>query len=209
MITSYNKVDVNSDPCSVVMATTKPRPKAPTGLKAQGGLPARIPLAWDSNSETDIKYYRLQRKEAEGKFKEISKIGADQTQYEDGKLEHGTTYFYLLQAEDRDALLSDFSATVEAATKPLPQAPAGIEVKGVAAGFELQWKPNQEMDIVRYRIFIHSFLTDKEIGSTDKTTFRIDTLKSDEEYSVSLTAVDKDGLESKKSEWITVRTLGE
>lgn len=209
MITSYNKVDVNSDPCSVVMATTKPRPKAPTGLKAQGGLPVKIPLAWNSNSETDIKYYHLQRKQAGGKFKEITRTGADETQYEDGKLEHGTTYFYRLQAEDKDSLLSDFSGTVEATTKPLPQAPAGLVVKGVAAGFELKWQPNQETDIVKYRIFIQSFLSDKEIGNTDKTNFSIDTLKADEEYTVSVTAVDQDGLESKKSEAIKVRTLAQ
>jgi fibronectin type 3 domain-containing protein len=50
---------------------------------------------------------------------------------------------------------------------------------------------------------------DKEIGSTDKVEFTTDTLKPDDEYSISVTAIDKDGLESEKSEPITVRTLGE
>ena len=62
---------------------------------------------------------------------------------------------------------------------------------------------------MKYKIYLHSFLVDKEIGSTDKTQFTIDSLKPEEEYTVSLTAVDKDGLESQKSEWIKVRTLGE
>jgi len=209
MITSYNKVDVNSDPCPVVLATTKPRPQPPTGLNAQGGLPAKIPLAWNPNSETDIKYYRLQRKQAGGKFKEITKLDSDKNQYEDGKLDHGTTYFYQLQAEDKDKLRSDFSGTVEATTKPLPQPPAGLEAKGTAAGFELQWKPNPEKDIVKYKIYVRSFLTDKEIGSTEATNFTIDTLKPDAEYTVRVTVVDQDGLESKKSDAVKVRTLGE
>jgi hypothetical protein len=209
MITSYNKVDVNSDPCTVASATTKPRPTAPTGLSAQGGLPARITLAWNQNPETDIKYFHLYRKKAEGKFKERTKLPPDQSQYEDVKLDHGTIYIYQLQAEDKDKLLSDFSDSAEATTKPLPHPPTGLEVQGVANGFELRWKPNPEPDIVKYKIYLHSFLVDKEIGSTDKTQFTIDSLKPEEEYTVSLTAVDKDGLESQKSEWIKVRTLGE
>jgi fibronectin type 3 domain-containing protein len=209
MITSYNKVDVNSDPCTVAPATTKPRPKAPTGLSAQGGLPARTALAWNQNPETDIKYFHLYRKKAEGKFKERTKLPPDQSQYEDVKLDHGTTYIYQLQAEDKDKLLSDFSDSAEAATKPLPHPPTGLEVQGVANGFELRWKPNPEPDIVKYKIYRHSFLGDKEIGSTDKTQFTIDSLKPEEEYTVTLTAVDQDGLESKKSEQIEVRTLGE
>jgi hypothetical protein len=124
MITSYNKVDVNSDPCTVASATTKPRPTAPTGLSAQGGLPARITLAWNQNPETDIKYFHLYRKKAEGKFKERTKLPPDQSQYEDVKLDHGTIYIYQLQAEDKDKLLSDFSDSAEATTKPLPHPPA-------------------------------------------------------------------------------------
>ncbi|MFA9433478.1 MAG: fibronectin type III domain-containing protein [Deltaproteobacteria bacterium] len=209
MITSYNKVDVNSDPCTVASATTKPRPTAPTGLSAQGGLPARTALAWNQNPETDIKYFHLYRKKAVGKFKERTKLPPDQSQYEDVKLDHGTTYIYQLQAEDKDKLLSDFSDSAEAATKPLPHPPTGLEVQGVANGFELRWKPNPEPDIVKYKIYLHSFLVDKEIGSTDKTQFTIDSLKPEEEYTVTLTAVDQDGLESKKSEQIEVRTLGE
>ena len=209
MITSYNKVDVNSDPSPVVSGTTKPRPQAPTGLSARGGLPAKIPLAWNANPEADIKYYHLFRKRAGGKFKEITKLGSEKIQYVDGKLDHGTTYYYQMQAEDKDKLNSDLSKTVEATTKSLPQPPAGLETKGLANGFELKWKPNPESDIANYRIYLRSFFVDKEIGRTDETTFTIITLKPNEEYAVSVTAVDRDGLESKKSEPITVRTLAE
>jgi fibronectin type 3 domain-containing protein len=209
MITSYNKVDVNSDPCSLVSATTKPRPAAPTGLSAQGGLPGKVVLAWNPNPETDIKYYHLHRKRSGDKFKEVEKLPADKTLYEDVKLDHGTTYVYRLQVEDEDKLLSDFSETLEATTKPLPKAPIGLAVKPLANGFELKWKPNPEPDIANYKIYLRSFFMDKEIGSTDKVEFTTDTLKPDDEYSISVTAIDKDGLESEKSEPVKVRTLGE
>jgi len=209
MITSYNKVDVNSDPCSIASATTKPRPTAPTGLSAQGGLPAKIALSWNANPETDIKQYHLYRKRSGDKFKEAEKLPSDTTLYEDGKLDHGTTYIYKLQVEDEDKLLSDFSSNVEATTKPLPKPPTSLEVKPLAHGFELKWKPNTEPDIANYKIYLRSFFMDKEIGSTDKVEFTTDTLKPDDEYSISITAIDKDGLESEKSEPITVRTLGE
>jgi len=209
MITSYNKVDVNSDPCSIASATTKPRPTTPTGLSAQGGLPGKIALAWNPNPETDIKHYHLQRKQSGDKFKEVEKLPADMTLYEDVKLNHGTTYVYRLQVEDEDKLLSDFSETVEATTKSLPKPPTGLEVKPLANGFELKWKPNPEPDIANYKIYLRSFFMDKEVGSTEEVEFTTDTLKPGDDYSISITAIDKDGLESEKSEPITVRTLSE
>jgi fibronectin type 3 domain-containing protein len=209
MITSYNKVDVNSDPCSVVSATTKPRPSPPTGLSAQGGLPAKIVLAWNPNPETDIKYYHVHRKRSGEKFKEVERLPTDETLYEDVKLDHGTTYVYRFQAEDEDNLLSDFSNAAEATTKPLPKSPTTIEVKPLANGFKLTWEPNPEPDIVTYKIYLHSFFRDKEIGNTDELEFTTESLKPDDDYSVSVTAVDKDGLESEKSEPVEVRTLGQ
>ena len=209
MITSYNKVEVNSDPCPIVSATTKPRPTAPTGLKARGGLPAKIALTWNSNPEADVKYYHLYRKRNGEKFKEGEKLPPDQTLYEDVKLDHGTTYLYRLQVEDEDKLLSDLSSSAEATTKPLPKPPTGLEVKPLAKGFELKWKANPEPDVVNYKIYLRSFFTDKEIGSTDKVEFTTDTLKAEDEYNISVTAIDKDGLESEKSEPMTVRTLAE
>jgi fibronectin type 3 domain-containing protein len=82
-------------------------------------------------------------------------------------------------------------------------------VQGSVSGFKLRCKANPEPDIVKYKIYIQSFLTDKEIGSTETTDFTIDTLKPDDEYTISITAVDQDGLESEKSAQIKVRTLGE
>ena len=175
----------------------------------QGGLPAKIALTWNSNPEADVKYYHLYRKRNGEKFKEVEKLPPDQTLYEDVKLDHGTTYLYRLQVEDEDKLLSDLSSSAEATTKPLPKPPTGLEVKPLVNGFELRWKANPEPDIAKYKIYLHSFLMDKEIGSTDKIEFSIDTLKPDDEYSMSITALDKDGLESEKSEPITVRTLRE
>ena len=209
MVTSYNKVDVNSVPSAIVSATTKPRPGAPTGLGAKGGLPAKIVLTWNPNPERDIKYYHLHRKQGGDRFKEVEKLPPDKTLYEDVKLDHGATYLYRLQAEDEDKLLSGFSSTAQATTKPLPKPPTGLEVKPLAHGFELKWEPNPEPDIADYKIYLRSFFTDNEIGSTDKVEFTTDTLKPDDEYTVSVTAIDKDGLESKKSEPITVRTLAE
>jgi fibronectin type 3 domain-containing protein len=209
MITSYNKVDVNSDPCSIVSATTKPRPSAPAGLSAQGGLPGKVALAWNPNPETDIKYYHLYRKRSGDKFREVKKLPPGTTLYEDVKLDHGTNYAYRLQVVDEDKLLSDFSVTVETTTKALPQSPTGLKVKPLVNGFELRWKPNPEPDIARYKIYLRFIFTDKVIGSTDKVEFTTDTLKPEDEYRISVTAIDKDELESEKSDIITVRTLAE
>ena len=79
-------------------------------------------------------------------------------------------------------------------------------MQGAENGFELSWKPSPESDIVEYKIYLRSLLKDKKIGSTEATNFTADTLNPDTEYTVSVTAVDIDGLESEE---ITVRTLGE
>ena len=207
MITSYNKVDVKSDPSAPANATTKPRPQQPTGFSAQGGLPATVVLTWKPNPERDLRYYHLWRQQPEKKFKELKKLPPEQTNYEDQEVKHGTVYRYRLQTEDKDKLLSDFSAPVEATTKPLPEPPAGLEVKALPNGFELSWKSNSEPDIDRYKIYLKSFVAYKEIGSTERPPFTILTLDSDKEYTVAITAVDKDGLESKRSLTITVRSL--
>jgi fibronectin type 3 domain-containing protein len=208
-IRSYNKVDVRSDPSLQASATTKPRPEVPTGLKAQGGMPAKVVLSWNPNPETDIKRYRIWRQQAEKKIKEIKKVPADQNEYEDNGLDHGTTYSYQIQAEDEDKLISDLSAAAEASTKPLPTPPAGLKVSSIPHGFVLKWKSNPEPDIVTYKIYLQAFLTDKEIGSSDKTSFTIDNLDADKEYTVFVTAVDQDGLEGDKSDPVTVRTPAE
>jgi fibronectin type 3 domain-containing protein len=105
--------------------------------------------------------------------------------------------------------VSDFSLTAEATTKPLPKSPTGIEMTPLVNGFKLTWEPNPEPDIATYTIYLRSFFTDKEIGNTGELEFATESLKPDDEYSISVTAVDKDGLESEKSEPITVRTLGQ
>jgi fibronectin type 3 domain-containing protein len=154
----------------------------------------------------DLKAYHIWRRQSGKEFKEIEKVRQDQTRFEDDGLNHGTTYGYRLQAEDADGLLSDFSIMLEPTTKPLPRTPTDLEANALPSGFILRWKPNPEPDIATYKIYVLSFLTDKEIGSTEKIPFSITTLDADKEYTVSVTAVDKDGLESNKSEPVTIRT---
>jgi fibronectin type 3 domain-containing protein len=209
MITSYNKVDLNSNPTPVVSATTKPRPTTPIGLSAHSGLVATIILTWKTNPEPDIQYFHVHRKRGGEKFKEIEQVSSDKTRYQDSNLDHGTTYVYCLQAEDEDHLLSDPSDSAQATTKPRPKPPAGLKAKGIPNGFKLRWQPNPEPDIMNYKIYLRSFLFDKQIGRTDTVHFTTDTLKPDEEYTLQVTAIDKDGLESEKSEEVTVRTLGQ
>jgi fibronectin type 3 domain-containing protein len=169
-------------------------------------LPAKVALSWKPNPETDMARYHIYRQQAGKKAKRIKKVAADRSRYDDGGLDHGTAYVYLLQAEDKDGLLSDFSPGVEAATKPLPQRVVGLKASAIPAGLVLGWTANPEPDIVTYKIYMRSFLSNKEVGSTDKISFTIDTLDSDREYTLLVTAVDQDGLESEKSEPITVRT---
>ncbi|MBN2688729.1 MAG: fibronectin type III domain-containing protein, partial [Deltaproteobacteria bacterium] len=53
-ITTYNKVDVESEMTDAVCATTKPRPSKPTGLSGQNLQVKKVPLRWSANAEKDI-----------------------------------------------------------------------------------------------------------------------------------------------------------
>ncbi|UCG13849.1 MAG: hypothetical protein JSU72_05090 [Deltaproteobacteria bacterium] len=206
MIASYNKVNVYSDPSPPQAATTKPRPQTPTGIAAKGGLPEKVAVSWDHNPEPDITYFHIWRQQQPGDFKEIKKVPGSETDFEDDGLDHGTTYIYRVQAEDADGLLSDLSPNAAATTKPLPQPPTDLEITALPQGFRLVWRPNPEPDVVDYRIYLVSFLGDKEIGQTKEIPFITTSLDPDKEYTVVITAVDQHGLESDKSEPVTVRT---
>lgn len=200
IITSYNRVGVESEPSPPVAARTKPRPAKPTDLRGESLKVKVAPLRWEKNQEKDVVYYRIFRSEGrEEGFSQIARI-AEVTSYLDQNLKDGTTYSYRIQAEDKDELLSDLSEVVRVQTKARPRKPLGLTGDSLTTKVELSWTPSPEADIVRYVIYSKRFLGLDRLGVSTTTTFSDAPLERGKSRTYVVTAVDKDGLESDPSD---------
>src|SRR5579864_6175394 len=86
-------------------------PAVPTGLSASAGV-AAIELAWERNTEPDLKEYRLYRSEENEPFVQIAE-GLEGPSYSDRKIESGKHYKYRVVAVDQAGNLSEPSGTIE------------------------------------------------------------------------------------------------
>lgn len=205
-LTSFNKVNVESDMTPVISATTKPRPKKPAGLKSEGIKIKGVALSWAPNSEPDIIAYHVFRAADLGDSFSPQGKTTGQTRYQDGNLKDGQSYQYKIQAEDKDELLSDFSDVITASTKPRPRPPQGLQGLSNSGGTEIKWNPSPEADIVSYAVYEKGFFKPERISPDIKQTSYTDErpLKAGKERVYVVTAIDRDGLESEISQELTV-----
>lgn len=207
---TYNRVGVDSDLSEVVAATTKARPSKPSSLKGEAMKVKSAPLTWLANPEKDIVFYRVFRKAASGSgnFSDVAKIPTPETRYLDKALADGEVYFYKIQAEDGDGLLSAFSDEIRVQTKARPMSPDPVSGVFQNGSVELKWRPGPEVDIAHYRIYEKSYWSTEPVPGVDPVTspfvkFKI-TLEQGKKKTYVVTSIDRDGLESAYSGDITV-----
>ncbi|MBI5815311.1 MAG: fibronectin type III domain-containing protein [Nitrospinae bacterium] len=204
-VRSFNTVGVESEAAVAVEAKTKPAPVRPSGLSATQGEPGRSTLKWSPNPEADIVSYKVLRSaSATGSFGAIGSV--KETYYEDTGLKNGMTYYYRVQATDKDELLSPESDTVSVATKPVPSAPGELSAVADTSAVTLTWKANPEPDIDHYEIYSAGFFGKQKLGDSPRPSFIADGLKPDTSYTFVVTAVDKAGLVSDPSAPAMVQT---
>jgi len=203
-ITSFNKVEVESDQSEAVSATTKPRPVAPSGLKGESLKVKSVPLTWNPNPEPDIEKYHIYRaEEGEKDFSRIASIKG-KTNFVDTGLKDGQVYKYRLQAEDKDELLSDLSESITVKTKPRPQKPGKIQGTIRQGKVHLSWTPSPETDIEHYIVYEKKFFGSEKIGEVTAPLFSEAAPPKGKSKTYVITAKDRDGLESEPSEEITI-----
>jgi hypothetical protein len=111
----------NVDSATVAVADTAPG--APTGVTAAGS-DGQVALNWNANGEPDVLGYRVYRSSTSGgPYTDISGLAAG-TNYDDLAVTNGTTYFYVISAEDAAANASANSAEVSATPQSVAQATA-------------------------------------------------------------------------------------
>jgi fibronectin type 3 domain-containing protein/TolB-like protein len=203
-ITTFNKVDVESDLSETAFAATKPRPTKPTGLKGDALKVKEVPLTWLPNPEKDIAVYHIYR--ATGSEEDYSRITKVQgkTSYQDQELKDGYAYRYRIQAEDKDELFSDFSNTITIQTKPKPKSPEGLTAEVLQGKVELTWKAGNERDISHYNVYEKRFFGLEKIHTVKITNFSEAGPVKGKSKAYAVTSVDKDGLESEPSQEVTI-----
>jgi hypothetical protein len=204
-VRSFNDVDVESEVKMVASAKTKPSPAAPTGVSATSGEAGKSTVRWTANLEKDIVSYRLMRSAShDGSYSVIATV--KDTFYEDTGLKNGAAYFYRVQAQDKDDLLSKESEQVSAITKPLPKAPSNLVAQMAPTSAALTWTASPDPDISHYIIYTAGFFGKQKVGDSKQTAHTVTGLKADSSYTFVVTAVDKTGLESEPSPPVTAQT---
>jgi len=87
-------------------------PRTPAGVTVSVGVGA-VELAWERNTETDFKQYKIYRSEGDGPFTKIAE-GLEAPAYSDRNVAAGKRYRYQITAEDLSGNESKPSEPVEA-----------------------------------------------------------------------------------------------
>lgn len=197
-IVAHNAGGAESQPSQVASCTTKPLPRAPSGVKAASGEPRKVTLSWRKNSEADIVEYVVYRKRDDGDFRKLSQVSG--LVFADSELKDGASYSYRVQAVDSDGLEGLFSETFSATTKLLPKPVNGLVLKDRATRL-IGWQNSAEPDVKRYHVNKKGFFGGQRIATVDGNEWRVNEPGKLELY---LTAEDSDGLESEPSALLSI-----
>ena len=104
-------------------------PAAPTGLAATPG-DTQVALNWNDNGESDLAGYNVYRSTTQGgPYSKINGSLVTVSDYTDTGLTNGTTYYYVVTAEDNAAQESGYSSEVNATPQAVPPAaPSNVVV---------------------------------------------------------------------------------
>ena len=199
-ISAFNEVGSESLPSQTVSATTRGLLAAPRELKASAGQAGRVTLNWESTPE--FKEYEVYRG-AVGQ-NEVTRLKVvKEPFYVDSSVEHGASYIYAVKGIDAHDIPSAITTSVTGSTKPRPVVPQGVALKEQDGKKVIQWEPNPEKDVVRYVVYKKNFVgIFQKLQTVFGTELVLDAAKGKQELRVA--AEDSDGLESDKSEILTV-----
>ncbi|MBN1788387.1 MAG: hypothetical protein JW806_08330 [Sedimentisphaerales bacterium] len=115
--TALNESDDSTEVSAIGIDTTPPA--APTGLAASAS-DSMVALDWDDNNESDIEGYNVYRSTTHGAgFVQINSVLVTSSDYIDNTVVNGTTYYYVVTAEDISA--NESGNSNEASAEPYDQ----------------------------------------------------------------------------------------
>lgn len=185
----------------VTLPIVAPLP-APTDLAAASTAQG-VRLTWKGAAQ----HFRILRRE--GTSGDFSQVGASTTNdFVDASAQFGTNYTYLAQAYtdlgDHHEAQSDLSQALPFTPKDTfpPVVPTGLRATASATTIELSWNGNTEPDLAGYRIYrsVNGGAFEKVGEAPDLPTYSDKAVERGKTYRYAVTAVDKSGNESQRSE---------
>jgi len=212
-VIAFNTANVRSSASAPVQAKTKVIPATPSGLEASTQRARGIRLTWASNPEKDIGRYIIEvSKKPDGGFRKLAFLPVFEgvsLEAEDTGLEPGAARYYRVCAMDKDGLESLWSEVAQGTAKPLPDAPSGVSVQREDTAVRIVWKPPSQTDVVQYRIWARKLLGWDLLATVEHPDCAWPVADLTKAVNVAVTAVDKDQLESVKSEAVRVDPLAQ
>jgi len=210
-VIAFNTANVRSSASVPVQATTKVIPATPSGLEASAQRARGIRLTWAPNPEKDIGGYLIEvSKKPDGGFRKLAYLPVFEggvLEAEDTGLEPGAARYYRVRAIDKDGLGSLWSETAQGTAKPLPDAPSGVSVQREGAAVRIVWTPPPQADVAQYRIWAKKLLGWDLLATVEHPACAWAVADLAKAATVAVTAVDKDQLESAKSDAVKVDPL--
>ncbi|MBN1516497.1 cadherin-like domain-containing protein [Candidatus Sumerlaeota bacterium] len=148
----YSYALSSADIASLAANTPPAIPSAPTGLSASAISQSQINLSW--NASAGATSYNVKRATASsGPYSTVvqSYLG---TNYSDATLLGGTTYYYVVQAQNISGVSAD-SLKASATTDPdttAPDAPANLTTKAGDGFVQLDWDSNFNLDFASFSV---------------------------------------------------------
>ena len=192
--------DAPSRPSKAITASTKKKPKPIPRLSATLDKREQINLAWDALP--DAKAYKIYRaNKADGNFQILATSAT--VGFSDYVKENGARYFYKVSSLDASDIESELSAAALGSTRTPPSAPN--ITKGFVSENVVQIHWQAVGGAAHYAVYRTSGVFGEKLNFKVYENFFIDKdAKIGQDYSYAVAAVDEMGLESPKSQTITL-----
>lgn len=201
-VCALNTANAASPWSDAASATTKPAPAAPTGLTASTNRPRSVVLEWTANPEPDIVRYVVESRAADGtRWREVADTNGTAAVHRG--LDDGEARYYRVKAVDRDTLESAWSPETLGSARPLPPPPGAPAVEWTEDGAKLTWSAGEGQR--EYRVYRKGFLSSERLTAVAQPPATLSAAAVGKGITVTVTAVDEEGLESRPSAAIEVR----
>lgn len=207
-VIAFNTGNIRSSASGVAKAKTKVIPVPPAGVTASSGLARVIRVSWQPNPEKDVTAYLVEvSKKPDDGFRKLVIVNASNGQAllaEEPELDPAVTRYYRVKALDREGLESEWCQVAEGQSKPLPDPPAGLKAQPEGAMIRITWQPPPQADVVQYKVWSKRFLGWDLVATTERPDYCVGLTGLPKAMTLAVSAVDRDKLESDKSETVKV-----
>lgn len=211
LIKTFNNFKQEATKGASIEIKTKDKIEAIPFIQSLTGLASRVKLIWRPHPDPSVKYYLIQRAAIKDeRFKDLAKVeNRLSAEYIDKDLKPNESFKYRVFAVSFDEVKSKASIMVKSTTKALP--PSIDHLKASTNGANkiiISWDSLAYEDFDYFNIYskINAYLPERLIAKSVKNSYTDHIMAIDEKRLYAISMVDKDGLESKLSNFVEGKT---